>query len=125
MDRRGCFDATCPKCKARLSWRGKVTDRPRCWQCGHRPVDEVLKRQGQLVDEMFALLAIHPTAADGPTLRKMRIMAGLGLGQAARRLSIAPSLLNKLEYGQERPAEELAAQMSALYGCGREPAGIS
>ena len=31
----GFFDATCPKCKARIGWHGKITDRPPCRQCGH------------------------------------------------------------------------------------------
>ncbi len=32
----GFMDGTCPKCKKRFGWTGRVVDRPACPKCGHK-----------------------------------------------------------------------------------------
>jgi uncharacterized protein (DUF983 family) len=38
-------DATCPRCRRRVSWQGEMKDRPPCPHCGHtisqKDIDEV------------------------------------------------------------------------------------
>jgi ribosomal protein S27E len=31
------IDARCPKCGAHVGWHGRMSDRPACPKCGHRP----------------------------------------------------------------------------------------
>lgn len=38
----GFHDATCPDCRERIGWFGKLTDKPDCPKCGHKPDKEKL-----------------------------------------------------------------------------------
>lgn len=51
---RGCFDVVCPRCRARIGWRGAITDRPACRQCGHRPDQDTLKAAAEQLEAASA-----------------------------------------------------------------------
>lgn len=41
----GYWDATCPHCHHRIGWRGQLTQRPACPECGHAVPANVLERE--------------------------------------------------------------------------------
>lgn len=43
---RATFASTCPACRARIEWAGRMVDRPAC-RCGHRR-DEASRERDQL-----------------------------------------------------------------------------
>lgn len=36
-------DGSCMKCKRRMGWKGEVTDKPICPNCGHEPTPKEIK----------------------------------------------------------------------------------
>lgn len=113
------FDAQCPKCRKRFGWSGEVRDRPPCPRCGHEIPAAELEADAAKIEEMFALMRTHPRDADGQTLKRMRLLAGLGLRQAAIQLGIEPpSRMCAIEQGEETLREDEAVRMSELYCCG-------
>lgn len=117
------IDATCPKCRAHIGWYGEVTDRPACHRCGHQVPREQLESDKAKMDEFRAMMAASPHKADGATLRKQRLAAGLTLGQAVKVLGVPGltlTMLSNIEIGMEKPSPRLAAAMAKAYGLDEE-----
>lgn len=115
---RAFIDATCPKCKRHIGWYGDAKDRPAC-ACGHQVPREQLEGDAAKLDDFRRLLATSPHKADGETLRKQRLAAGLTLGQAVKVLGVQGltlSGLSAVEQGLEKPSRILAAAMVEAYG---------
>lgn len=89
------FDATCEKCKKRIGWCGKATDRPACSRCGHRPDRVELEAADAKMDEFRKLVASRPGSE---TCYKQRVAAGLAIGQAARMLGVTAKELADMEH---------------------------
>jgi transcriptional regulator with XRE-family HTH domain len=53
-----------------------------------------------------------------PRYARARILAGLSLRQAARRLDLAPSYLSAFEHGRDVPEPALQLRMAQLYEAG-------
>jgi PHP family Zn ribbon phosphoesterase len=45
-------DGTCPRCRKRFGWQGKLTDRPPCPKCGHKVDPDVLQRDQEEMDRI-------------------------------------------------------------------------
>ncbi len=106
------IDVSCPKCSRRFGWCGEMIDRPPCPRCGHQlPVDALGEDQVE-VDAFRRLLA----SRERSDLQNQRIAAGLTLRQAAKLLSITPSLLADCEWGRCELSADLAQAMARLYG---------
>lgn len=112
------YDATCPKCKSHIGWFGRLTDRPAC-KCGHQIPRAELDQAESKMEEFRTLMATSPHKADGETLRKQRLAAGLTLGQAVKVLGVSGLTLaglSRVEQGVEKPSERLASAMAKAYG---------
>lgn len=113
------FDATCPKCGRSFGWYGSLVSRPACPKCGHQiPLEERVDAQAKM-DEFRKLMEASPHKANGQTLRKQRLAAGLTLGQAVKVLGV-PGLtltgLSAIEMGAAPASEQIAAAMVKAYG---------
>lgn len=112
------IDATCPKCKKRIGWAGKMVHRPACPRCGHRPPEAELKAAD---DEMAEMERLVLSRSNAHLCRRQRMSAGLTMTQAADRLGLTVVQLSRYERGAEPLPEDLAVRMAELYDCGKGP----
>ncbi|MDE2102916.1 MAG: helix-turn-helix transcriptional regulator [Patescibacteria group bacterium] len=111
------IDASCPKCKTRIGWYGRVVDRPACHRCGHQVPRAELERDQATMDEFRAMLAeLHKANPGWETWGKARVAAGLTLRQAAKLLNVSPTDLSAIERGETRLDDVMAERMKRLYG---------
>lgn len=113
-----CFiDASCPRCKAHIGWYGTVLDHPECHRCGYQPGMGKMKHDQEEMDSFWELLnELRQANPSWDKWRKARVAAGLTLRQAAKILEVTPTDLSKIEQGQSKPSESLAARMASCYG---------
>ena len=95
-----------------------MVNRPACFSCGHRPPAAVLEAAQAQLDADHRLMETDPASADGGTVRKQRLLAGLTLRQAAKLLAITPVELSNYEAGRAPIGAQVGAKMSDVYGCG-------
>jgi DNA-binding transcriptional regulator YiaG len=101
-----------------------VRDRPDCPRCFAKPDPAALESDAAKIDDFRRLIALKPAEAAPSDLKKMRVQAGLTLGQAARLLGIERATLAACEAGLTQLGQEEASKMSELYECGNtEPEG--
>ena len=50
----GAFDCTCQECGHQYGWFGKMTDKPKCPECGHKPDHEALKKLEAEIEKIVA-----------------------------------------------------------------------
>ena len=112
----GFFDASCPQCRRRFGWHGRIGDRPSCPHCGHKPAQATLDRVALRVEEFKLLMRTHPAKATGKQLAAQRAAAGLTLGQAARILGVERIHLCQIEEDVATLPPELAERMIEAYG---------
>lgn len=111
------IDVSCPQCRKKFGWYGRVVDRPPCPRCGHQVDRSTLEHDQGEMDSFRELLAELRQANPGwEKWQKARVAAGLTLRQAAKLLEIAPTTLSEIERGQNRPSEALADRMRKCYG---------
>jgi len=111
------YDAVCPQCRTRIGWSGRVSDRPACHRCGYRPTQTAMAREQQEIDEARELFReLQQANPNWDQWHKARIAAGLTLRQAARLLTLAPTVLSAIEQGHSKPDPDIAARMAKVYG---------
>lgn len=116
-DVAGFMDASCPRCRRKIGWYGRVVDRPPCPRCGHQIDAATLEHdQAQLNDFRELLAELRQANPGWDTWRKARVAAGLTLRQAARLIGMEPLTLNEIEQGRAQPCPPLADRMARCYG---------
>lgn len=124
-DTKAFIDATCPKCRKRIGWYGRIVDHPTCPRCGHRPDQANLERTQAEADKFTELLAALQEVNPGwEKWREARVAAGLTLRQAAKLFGVGPRELSEIEQGRTQPSQALAEQMARCYS-GDNPGPIT
>lgn len=115
-DACGMIDVSCPKCRRRFGWAGRVVDRPPCPRCGFMPARADLEHDQQQLNDFRELLSELQTANPGwDKWQKARVAAGLTLRQASELIGMSAADLSAVERGEVKPSDEAAARMRQLY----------
>jgi DNA-binding XRE family transcriptional regulator len=89
---------------------------PDCPRCGAKPDRVALERDQYEMDQFRELLAEMKERIPGwSRWRKVRIAAGLTLGQAARLLGVERMTLGLIEQGEASALPSLAKSMATCY----------
>lgn len=115
---KGMMDSVCPKCKARIGWYGKPTDRPACPRCGEKPDAkelEALAADEAMMEDLRAMMTKKAADMTGPQLKRKRERAGLSIGHAARLSAIKREDLEAVEAGTSKLTEAEGNRLDSLY----------
>lgn len=94
-------DAVCPRCSAKIAWKGSLVDRPPCWQCRHEIPREQLQAEQAKLDTMLSPESIAAARVEaGKKIRAMRLVRGLWPTHVARACGLAPAGYAKVEGGE-------------------------
>lgn len=67
----GFFDTSCPKCRGKYGWHGKITNKPSCPRCGHGITPQEMEdadfeiRTLKMFDIVRMLFREHPEQMGG------------------------------------------------------------
>jgi DNA-binding XRE family transcriptional regulator len=110
------IDVRCRHCRKRYGYCGEPRDCPACPYCSAEPDRAALDHDQEQMDEFRTWLSEWKDRKKLARPGRVRMAAGLSLGQAAKLLGVGRELLAKVETGEVEPSADLTARMAETYG---------